>query len=97
MHNVAKWPTYIKNRNVCLYIRNSKGYNRDLFGLGHKEYAPLRIVLSSKTTRFFCGLKCGFHELLLYPFPANVALMKKPGSWFLLANCVKNTCGRGTF
>ena len=31
------------------------------------------------------------------PFPDNVALMKKPGGWFLLAKCAKNPCGRVTF
>ena len=30
-------------------------------------------------------------------FVANVPLMEKPGGWFLLAKCVKNTCGRVTF
>ena len=30
----------------------------------------------------------------LNPFQANVP---KPGGWFLLATCVKNTCGRVTF
>ena len=27
-------------------------------------------------------------------FQANVPLMEKPGGWFLLAKCVKNTRGR---
>ena len=31
------------------------------------------------------------------PFPANVPIMEKPGSWFLLAKFVKNACGRETF
>ena len=31
------------------------------------------------------------------PFQTNVPNMEKPGSWFLLAKCVKNTCGRVTF
>ena len=35
--------------------------------------------------------------VILNPFPANVAHMEKPGSWLLLAKCVKNTCGRVTF
>ena len=30
-------------------------------------------------------------------FSTNVTLMDKPGSWFLLANCLKNTYGRVTF
>ena len=30
-------------------------------------------------------------------FPANVPIMEKAGSWFLLAKCVKDTCGRVTF
>ena len=31
------------------------------------------------------------------PFSTDVSLMQKPGSWFLLAKCFKNTCGRVTF
>ena len=31
------------------------------------------------------------------PFLTNVPLMDKPNSWFLLAKCLKNTCGRVTF
>ena len=30
------------------------------------------------------------------PFSANLPLMDKPGSWFVLAKCLKNTCGRVT-
>ena len=29
-------------------------------------------------------------------FSTNVARMDKPGSWFLLAKCLKSTCGRVT-
>ena len=29
----------------------------------------------------------------LNPFSTNVPLMDKPGSWFLLAKCLENTCG----
>ena len=31
------------------------------------------------------------------PFSTNVPFMQKTGSWFLLAKCLKNTCGRVTF
>ena len=30
-------------------------------------------------------------------FSTNVPFMDKPGSWFLLAKCLKNSCGRVTF
>ena len=33
----------------------------------------------------------------LNPFSTNVPLTDKPGSWFSLAKCLKNTCGRVTF
>ena len=33
----------------------------------------------------------------LNTFLTNVPLMDKPGIWFLLAKCLKNTCGRVTF
>ena len=32
--------------------------------------------------------------MLLNPFSSNVSLVDKPGSWFLLAKCLKNTCER---
>ena len=34
---------------------------------------------------------------LFNPFSTNVRLMDKPGSWFLLAKYLKNTCGGVTF
>ena len=34
---------------------------------------------------------------LLKPFSTNISFMDKPGSWFLLAKCLKNTTGRVTF
>ena len=33
----------------------------------------------------------------LNPFLTNVSLMQKPGSCFLQAKCLKNTCGRVIF
>ena len=30
-------------------------------------------------------------------FSINVPIMDKPGSWFLLSKCLKNSCGRMTF
>ena len=35
--------------------------------------------------------------VVLNPFSTNAPLLYKPGSWFLLANCLKNTCRRVTF
>ena len=34
---------------------------------------------------------------LVNPFSTNVPFMDKPGSWFLLAKCLENTCGRVAF
>ena len=31
--------------------------------------------------------------LLMNSFSTNAQLTDKPGSWFLLAKCLKNTCG----
>ena len=36
-------------------------------------------------------------KITFNPFSTNVPFMDKPGSWFLLAKCLKNTCGRVTF
>ena len=33
---------------------------------------------------------------MVNPFSTNVPLLDKPGSWFLLGKCLKNTCGRVT-
>ena len=42
-------------------------------------------------------LKFSKSILKFNPFSTNVPLTDKPGSWFLLAKCLKNTCGRVTF
>ena len=34
---------------------------------------------------------------MINPFLTNNLFMDKPGSWFLLSKCLKNTCGRATF
>ena len=31
------------------------------------------------------------------PFSINIPIMDKPGRWFLLVKCLKNTCGRVIF
>ena len=46
----------------------------------------------------FIGLTSGyklksFYKWVINPFSTNVSLMYKPGSWFLLVKCLKNTCG----
>ena len=33
-------------------------------------------------------------QIAINSFSTNVPLMDKPGSWFLLAKCLKKTCGR---
>ena len=35
--------------------------------------------------------------ICINPFSINVPIMDKPGNWFLLPKCLKNTCGRVTF
>ena len=42
-------------------------------------------------------IEVNLYKSLLNPFSTNVPLMQKPGSWFLVAKCLKNTCGRLTF
>ena len=37
------------------------------------------------------------NSFFLNPFSTNVPFTDKPGSWFLLAKCLKNTCRRMTF
>ena len=63
--------------------------------------APIR---HSPFTSSCLGLSCfliwprphQYKEILTH-FRLNVPLMDKPGSWFLLAKYLKNTCGRVTF
>ena len=33
-------------------------------------------------------------KTIINPFSTNVPIMDKPGNWFLLPKCLKNTCGR---
>ena len=37
------------------------------------------------------------HLFLLNPFSTSAPFTDKAGSWFLLAKCLKNTCGSVTF
>ena len=39
----------------------------------------------------------GRYFVMINPFSINFPIMNKPGSWFLLAKCLKKTCGRVTF
>ena len=41
-------------------------------------------------------LRHEIHQNYINPFSTNVPLPDKPGSWFLLAKCLKNTSGRVT-
>ena len=36
-------------------------------------------------------------NIIINPFSTNAPLTDKPGTWFLLAKCLKNACGRVTF
>ena len=54
-----------------------------IFNIMTEDYP---VVLQMLSKGFFINL-----------FSTNVPLTDKPGSWFLLAKCLKNTCGRVTF
>ena len=47
--------------------------------------------------KYFARNRFALNWLAFRPFSTNVPLMDKPGSWFLLAQCLKNTCGRVAF
>ena len=53
--------------------------------------------LLESTSSSFVDLIFKTKNLFINPFLTNVPLMDKPGCWFLLANCFKNTCRRVTF
>ena len=54
-----------------------------IFNIMTEDYP---VVLQKLSKGFFINL-----------FSTNVPLTDKPGSWFLLAKCLKNTCGKETF
>ena len=37
--------------------------------------------------------RISFKEVYFNPFSTNISLTDKADSWFLLAKCLKNTCG----
>ena len=59
----------------------------------HQEIRRNYSILQSVSTE-----TKNFPSLLpsIYPFSTNVPLKDKPGRWFLLAKCWKNTCGTVT-
>ena len=60
----------------------------------------MMIVFITQTKPFNVGSKNKIFSqfrLGLNPFSTNVPLMDKPGCWFLLAKCLKNSGGRVPF
>ena len=53
------------------------------------------VIFSISYTLLLCCDQRIFLEI--NPFSTNVPLTDKPGSWFLLTKCQKNTCGGVTF
>ena len=73
---------------ICRILR---GFNSPLTYLKNRK--PNSLTKISSITRLLI-----FDTTSLFnPFSTNVSLMNKPGSWFLLAKCLKNTCVRVTF
>ena len=46
---------------------------------------------------YFALLPENVSKNIINPFLTNVRLTDKPGSWFLIEKCLKNTCERVTF
>ena len=67
----------------------------------HVKILPLRglVVCRDVCSRksFLWSLWFKLFTLAINPFSTNVPIMDKPGSWFLLAKYLKNTCGKMTF
>ena len=77
----------LKRTSLCAY--------QEVRNVGFFEHFPYALNEWSRTECFqFLGTFIGW---CLNPFSTNVPFMDKPGSWFLLAKCLKNTCGRVTF
>ena len=53
--------------------------------------------LTIKLSDMFTVLLMVIYGFAIDPFSTNVPFTDKLGSWFLLAKCLKNTCGRVTF
>ena len=65
-----------------------------------KASAVAREGLALHIDRWFLIFNCQilyFRIFFINTFSANVLIMHKPGSWFLLAKCLKNTYGRVIF
>ena len=77
------------NQNYMLLICNMKHINF--------------VVVLNKLDKYLFSLKTLSLVLKLIvlpsinPFSTNFLLTGKAGGWFLLAKCLKNTCGRVTF
>ena len=56
------------------------------------------ILLSVRLVYALAQSKSRMFSIMIFkPFSASVPLVDKRGSWFLLAKCLKNACGRVTF
>ena len=72
------------HRLICLLLKsiNDKNLIKKKVDKNWFKFSPFQLQ----------KLTCFIHQ-----FSTNVPLMGKPGCWFLLAKCLKNTCGRVIF
>ena len=83
-------------------------WNINKLTIGCSETTFSKNFYRTETNQMICNTKqlVGFKMVLIFseryfetdmnPFPANIPFIDQSGSWFLLAKCVKNTCGRVT-
>ena len=98
---------YIKNVAFTLKFEKStiqhvkKQYHRYIQDLS-KRFQRIKISCSGTIVVDHCPTEKLLENFLEFvekvnPFSTNVPIMDKPSSWFLLAKCLRNTCGRVTF
>ena len=73
-------------------IKFNKAYNDSI-----DKYQSISFCYTDSVVPLSHENELGVSVVVFNPFSTNVPLMQKPGSWFLLAKYLKNTCGRVTF
>ena len=84
---------YSNKKNLCYILM----YSSFLFFLEFLELVSQCISTHKSQLVSPFPLPLVFVKNSFNPFSINVPLMQKPGSWVLLAKCLKDTCGRLTF
>ena len=90
----------------CILCKKKKNFKKNFFFQlifatnEQPQYFNVSLIIICKLLHFVFNwyfIGSVFSLVQINQFSSNVSLKDKPGSWFLLGKCLKNTCRRVAF